>query len=646
MSDEQPKIHQEFNGPVYGVTGETQGQYINSSPPQAPPTTPRDPNSLEGKLVKSIARKNRERLNQAFHQQVRANPQLRDESERLGGGPRTPLLQQPREVENSKTHQWEEITSSKPIEEVFSEAQRQLLILGEPGSGKTTELLCLVDALVKDAQHDANTPIPVIFELSTWQPNLTIVEWLVERLNSDFGLKTTVCWEWLRKGTNKILPLLDGLDELGELLSDDAMEAINELQNNDRQYQQPALVVCCRIQDYDLCKEKLEVEGAIRLLKLPDEEIERYLNERKALHLMSWLHSDPMGFGILMRTPMILNILPQTYPYRDYGQPGQLPTINAVVDLETYRSKCQAQIFDDFLDKTLPKVEKKYPKARQYLVFIATQMEQRGQREFLIERLQPSWLLTEQERKQYRWSYGRIFGRIMWLITWLVTGFTVGLVIRVVIELSYGLGGKCAAILIDEIVIAEAIDFSRSRIQTHIGKVLIAGLSAGLFGVFLYWLRGWQIYGFIGGLVVGLIGGLILVLKTDIKVRDVPNQGIRAMLKRSSSITLWTALIIPMIFIPITLVIGQSSEIGVAMIRSMIGIGIFLGFLASGGFDLIAYLALRITLYSNDYSPWNYADFLNLASDESTTNILKRTGGSYRFYHDKLREHLAKSHVE
>ena len=56
----------------------------------------------------------------------------------------------------------------KPILEIFDEADRALLILGTPGSGKTTTLLKLARDLAARAEQDPTEPIPVIFNLSSW----------------------------------------------------------------------------------------------------------------------------------------------------------------------------------------------------------------------------------------------------------------------------------------------------------------------------------------------------------------------------------------------------------------------------------------------------------------------------------------------
>ena len=101
------------------------------------------------------------------------------------------------------------------IVDVFNrpEFARQLLILGEPGAGKTTMMLELAEDLLKRAITDKVEPIPVLLSLSSWKnPQQSIFEWLVGELKSKYGIRQDLAQQWLKK--NQLLPLLDGLDEV------------------------------------------------------------------------------------------------------------------------------------------------------------------------------------------------------------------------------------------------------------------------------------------------------------------------------------------------------------------------------------------------------------------------------------------------
>ncbi|MCB8972027.1 MAG: hypothetical protein H6654_00590 [Ardenticatenaceae bacterium] len=68
------------------------------------------------------------------------------------------------------------------ITKVYDEAEGTLLIMGEPGAGKTTILLQLVSDLLLRAQMEATHPIPVVFSLASWAGNLPLGDWMVNEL--------------------------------------------------------------------------------------------------------------------------------------------------------------------------------------------------------------------------------------------------------------------------------------------------------------------------------------------------------------------------------------------------------------------------------------------------------------------------------
>jgi len=104
----------------------------------------------------------------------------------------------------------------------------RFLILGNPGSGKSTTLLELAKALLERAEADSNAPAPVLLELSTWQKVIKrkllpfrkpveeeydplIKEWIITQLKRK-GINSKVGSQWLLN--KELILLLDGLDEL------------------------------------------------------------------------------------------------------------------------------------------------------------------------------------------------------------------------------------------------------------------------------------------------------------------------------------------------------------------------------------------------------------------------------------------------
>jgi len=531
----------------------------------------------------------------------------------------------------------------KPIIEIFKEANRRLLILGEPGSGKTTELLKLAQALGELAQNNPNEPIPFIFELSAWRGE-PMLDWMVGEIVAQYGLNPKLCREWLKGG--RIVPLLDGLDELGEERAKEAIRAIDALQE-DYHNQQEALVICCRVKDYESitddnnCRIRLRgVERAVRLCELADDQIECYLNlkQRKAEHIWDELQSNS-GLMELARNPMLLNLMPIAYPNR-------LPD-----DLPKNFQDCQSRLFEDFLHRKLNPTQSITPqpladydseKARYYLAWLAASMGRKdiNQREFLIEKLQPTWLETQKQRNQYSLIFGLIGGLNVGLIYGLIYGLIRGLIYWLIV-------GPIVGLIFDNssIDLIENFDISRKNIRQAISLRLyhsmILGLIGGLiFGLIVGLIVGLifgLIFGLIVGLIFGLIYGLIEGLKTDIKVRDYPNQGIwETGIK--SLITMGLAMpLSPLIWIVPRWATGQEVMLADSLIFGIF-IGILFGYFLGGGYAFTQHFVLRGVLCHHGRIPRNYVHFLNEAS---ACGILKQSGGRYRFYHDKLREHLA-----
>ncbi|BAY99836.1 hypothetical protein NIES37_38190 [Tolypothrix tenuis PCC 7101] len=148
-----------------------------------------------------------------------------------------------------------------------------LLLLGEPGSGKTTTLLELAEDLITHADQDNTLPIPIIFNLSNWKGRRqTFIDWLVQELNEKYRVSKALSLQWIN--AEKLKLMLDGLDEVRSDLRDSCIQAINQFI---QQYGKTELVVCSRVQDYEALKSRLQFQGAIYVQPLTDQQIEDYL---------------------------------------------------------------------------------------------------------------------------------------------------------------------------------------------------------------------------------------------------------------------------------------------------------------------------------------------------------------------------------
>ena len=168
-----------------------------------------------------------------------------------------------------------EVGRGTPIEQVFDEdASGQLLILGEPGTGKSTKLVELARALIDRAQTDPSHPIPVILNLSTWtKKRVALDEWMRDELVRLYGVSPERAKHWV--GNDELLPLLDGLDEVAPGERAGCVTAINTYR---QAHGLQPLAVCCRREEYDELPVQLDLANAVEVLPLPRDDVERYLD--------------------------------------------------------------------------------------------------------------------------------------------------------------------------------------------------------------------------------------------------------------------------------------------------------------------------------------------------------------------------------
>ncbi|WP_330301560.1 MULTISPECIES: NACHT domain-containing protein [unclassified Streptomyces] len=123
------------------------------------------------------------------------------------------------------------------IAQVFERVPtRRLVILGEPGAGKTMLLIRLLLALLERRPPDG--PVPFLFPLAAWDPaQQDLHTWMADQLAQDHpALRAPAIPPQASTGTQArallqqrlILPILDGLDELPQALSARALHAINQ----------------------------------------------------------------------------------------------------------------------------------------------------------------------------------------------------------------------------------------------------------------------------------------------------------------------------------------------------------------------------------------------------------------------------------
>ncbi|MEL6354137.1 MAG: NACHT domain-containing protein [Cyanobacteria bacterium J06627_28] len=402
------------------------------------------------KLLQEARRQVRQRLKYAYGDQALINLVMRSQQDKVSGteieGDVFLVPQPKQQLESLKDGRRLQLANSEEtILETFDheDVAGQLLILGAPGSGKTTTLLNLAESLLIRAEDSVE--IPYIFELSTWQAKRQdIAGWLMAQLKFEHNIDEAVSRQWMLDG--QLLPLLDGLDEVNAAHQQECVEKINAFVTGQLGRQ---TVVCCRDREYDQITRRSGVRlnalnGALRLQPLDVAQVHMYFEQMGRTDILLALQ-DAEGLGAvlqpredgdeaLLSIPLFLQILAIAY-----DSEKRITTKSALLNAYISRRLSETQRYQDRQRAKKKQIEIEWvydsvaeepdiEATTRYLKWLATQLNENSiPNVFLIERMQPSWLVTRRQKLEYGLIGGLIVGLTVGLIVGLIGGLIGGL---------------------------------------------------------------------------------------------------------------------------------------------------------------------------------------------------------------------------
>ncbi len=255
------------------------------------------------------------------------------------------------------------------IDRLFAQIPtRRLVVLGEPGGGKTVLLVELVLRLLQHQNREANWSdrphsdrvVPVLLSLSSWNPADKLRDWLAERLITEHPAlqaaepgsegASSLAQGLVRQ--NLILPVLDGFDEIPLSRRVAALEKISEALRG-----QMGIVISSRYEEFRAAADDAKTQTsvapgavAVRLGNVTVSSAKHYLDRfgsKRWEKVFTELDTDSPVRQVLS-TPLMISLAHTIYNWRPEGASAPLPSPDELLKRRSYED-LEFHLFDAFV---------------------------------------------------------------------------------------------------------------------------------------------------------------------------------------------------------------------------------------------------------------------------------------------------------
>ncbi|MFF0075207.1 NACHT domain-containing protein [Streptomyces sp. NPDC005494] len=173
--------------------------------------------------------------------------------------------------ESNRVKRWPGVDVGQAIDR----SSGKLLVLGDPGSGKTRSLHQVMHLAIERALQDDQDPVPFYLHLSDWSSTRKDMRiWLTRSIRENYGILPSMCGRWIDRA--EVMVVLDGLDELRLRERRECISAINRFVS---EYPAVQVVVACRFSEYRDTGRKLHLRASLVIEKIEEGAISEVLNK-------------------------------------------------------------------------------------------------------------------------------------------------------------------------------------------------------------------------------------------------------------------------------------------------------------------------------------------------------------------------------
>ena len=529
----------------------------------------------------------------------------------------------------------------------------RLVVLGEPGAGKTMLMVRLVLDLL--ASRTSGAPVPVLASLASWNPSEEDLHgWMADQLAIDSpslaaepGMERS---DWIAAlfSAGLILPILDGLDEIPEQVRGQAITQINDLLRPGEQ-----LILTCRTGPYrdavrppDSADITVRAAAVIQLCPLDAADVSRYLRDDGA-GVGAPARWDPVlatlgthaPAGRALVTPLMVGLARTIY---NPGPGEHTAELRDPAELCRMRDRAavEAHLFDAFIlaaYRSRPARRWDTRQAETWLVSLARHLET------TIGSPDLAWwqLVKAGPSASLRLAAGLTAAIAAGVAAGLVTGHAAGLGAGLAAGFLFGfwgaVGSAAAAARKNNPGPAQGVGGRVVAIWMPVFWAGVAAVAAGVIA-FGHWLL-------LAAIPFDFVLYRILLPRVAVRELGDLNEAAspRGVLARDRRAAFHTAVVFGFLFVClfgaiITIIVGF--EVGfVPGFAFGLAFPIYLGlYFSLVGTTWPSYVLVRGWLALHHRLPWRLMNFL---ADAHQRGVLRQVGSAYQFRHIELQHRLA-----